>query len=48
MFDPESSQAYHWTEEWEEGERETDEDIRLGRYTDFDSGQDLMEYLENL
>ncbi len=48
IFAEEPDQAYFWTEEWEEDEREADEDIRLGRYTDFDSSQDLMDHLENL
>lgn len=36
------SQAYFWTEEWQKGERRADEDIKAGRWTDFDSVEDLI------
>lgn len=41
------SQAYFWTERWQEGERETDEDLRAGRYKDFDDIESLLEELES-
>ncbi len=41
------SQAYFWTERWQEGERETDEDLRAGRYKDFDDIKSLLEELES-
>jgi AbrB family looped-hinge helix DNA binding protein len=36
------SQAYFWTEEWQKGEREADEDIKAGRWVEFDSAEDLI------
>ena len=44
--DPET--AYFWTEEWQAGEREADEDIRLGRTLTFDNPDDALEYLRRL
>jgi hypothetical protein len=41
-------QAGFWFPEWQEGEREADEDIRLGRYQDFETREDLMDYLDKL
>ena len=43
----ERSQAYFWTERWQEGERESDEDLRAGRYKDFDDIETLLEELES-
>lgn len=48
---PESSidpdQAWFWTEEWQKGEREADEDIRAGRtYGPFDSVEEMMKHFE--
>ena len=43
----ERSQAYFWTERWQEGERESDEDLRAGRYKDFDDIESLLEELES-
>jgi AbrB family looped-hinge helix DNA binding protein len=40
------SQAYFWTERWQEGERETEEDLRAGRYKDFDDIESLLDELE--
>jgi AbrB family looped-hinge helix DNA binding protein len=39
------SQAYFWTEEWQKGERQADEDIKAGRWQDFDSVEDLIDDL---
>jgi len=39
------SQAWYWTEEWQKGEREADEDIAAGRYEDFDNIEDAIRYL---
>jgi AbrB family looped-hinge helix DNA binding protein len=36
------SQAYFWTEEWQKGERQADEDKKAGRWQDFDSVEDLI------
>lgn len=46
VFVPDS--AYFWTDEWQEGEREADEDIRAGRVTRFDDPEEGLEYLRNL
>jgi len=43
----ERSQAYFWTERWQEGEREADEDLRAGRYKDFGDIESLLEDLES-
>lgn len=40
------SQAYFWTKEWQEAEREADEDIKAGRVKEFKSGKDAAKYLE--
>lgn len=42
----ERSQRYFWTNRWQEGEREADEDLRAGRYKDFDDIESLLEELE--
>jgi AbrB family looped-hinge helix DNA binding protein len=36
------SQAYYWTEEWQKGEREADEDKKAGRVEPFESVEDLI------
>lgn len=36
------SQAWYWTKEWQEAERRADEDIKKGRYTVYDSVDDLI------
>ena len=40
------SQAYFWTEKWQEREREADEDIKAGRVKVFDSVEELAKDLE--
>jgi bifunctional DNA-binding transcriptional regulator/antitoxin component of YhaV-PrlF toxin-antitoxin module len=45
LIDP--SQAYFWTKEWQEGEREADEDIRTGRVKTIKSIKELMRDLNN-
>ena len=42
-----ASQAYFWTEQWQEEERKAEEDIRAGRVREFDSVADAVEYLED-
>jgi AbrB family looped-hinge helix DNA binding protein len=42
-----SSQAYFWTEEWQKGEREADEDIRAGRVKTFYSADEAIKYLKS-
>jgi hypothetical protein len=39
-------QAYFWSREWQEGEREAQEDIRAGRVKEFASVEDLFRDLE--
>ena len=41
------SQAYFWTERWQAGEREAEEDLRAGRYQDFSSMDDLIKSLQD-
>jgi bifunctional DNA-binding transcriptional regulator/antitoxin component of YhaV-PrlF toxin-antitoxin module len=45
LVDP--SQAYFWTEEWQAGEREAEQDIRKGRVKRFRSVKDLMKDLRS-
>ncbi len=40
-------QAYFWTREWQEGEREADEDIRMGRLKTYDSVDELVAELRS-
>lgn len=42
-IDPE--QAWFWTDEWQAGEREADEDLRLGRYEEFDTIDEMFDSL---
>jgi len=41
------SQAYFWTERWQEGERQAEEDIRSGRVEKFENADDLIADLES-
>ena len=41
------SQAYFWTNRWQEGERQAEEDIRSGRVEKFDNADDLIADLES-
>lgn len=43
----EKDQAWFWTEEWQKGEREADEDIKSGRVKKFDNVDDLIADLES-
>lgn len=40
-----ASQAYFWTKEWQEAEREADEDIKAGRVKKFKSAAEAVKYL---
>ena len=40
------SQAYFWTEAWQEGERETEEDLRAGRVERFETLEGLIACLD--
>jgi len=42
------SQAWFWTKEWQDGEREADEDIRLGRVSKPMDLENLMKHLDGL
>ena len=42
IIDPE--QAYFWTEEWQKGERQADEDIKAGRVKHFDTVEEALKY----
>lgn len=41
-----ASQAWFWTPEWQEGERQADEDIAAGRVMRFESDEELLAYLD--
>jgi len=36
------SQAYFWTKEWQEAEKEASEDIKAGRVKTFDTAEELI------
>ena len=40
--------AFYWTEEWQAGEREADDDIQSGRMSSFESIDALIEHLDRL
>ncbi|OGO32238.1 MAG: hypothetical protein A2Z29_00420 [Chloroflexi bacterium RBG_16_56_11] len=40
------SQAYFWTKEWQDAEREASEDIKAGRIKTFDTTEELLEDLD--
>jgi AbrB family looped-hinge helix DNA binding protein len=40
------SQAYFWTKRWQEGEREAEEDMRLGRVKEFKTMKDAIKFLD--
>lgn len=40
-------QAWFWTERWQKGEREAEEDIRLGRVHHFKSAKDGVAFLHD-
>jgi hypothetical protein len=46
VIDP--SQAWFWTERWQEMEREADEDIAAGRVRRFEGTEGLFAYLDSL
>ena len=43
--DQDNNQSWFWTDEWQAMEQEAEEDLRLGRYKDFDT---IEEFLESL
>jgi AbrB family looped-hinge helix DNA binding protein len=40
-------QAYFWSERWQKGERETEEDLHAGRYKQFTSMNEMIKDLES-
>ena len=42
-----ASQAWFWTPEWQEGERQADADIAAGRGMRFENDEDLLAYLDS-
>jgi hypothetical protein len=40
------SQAYFWTKEWQEAEKEASEDIKAGRVKTFDTVEALIKELD--
>jgi bifunctional DNA-binding transcriptional regulator/antitoxin component of YhaV-PrlF toxin-antitoxin module len=42
------SQAWFWTERWQQMEREADADIAAGRVKRFDDGESFLAYLDSL
>lgn len=42
------SQAYFWTERWQAGEREAEEDLRAGRTRSFESVDDAITCLDEM
>jgi len=43
----EKSQAYFWTKEWQEGEREAEEAKRKGRFKDFKKADEAIKWLRS-
>ncbi len=41
------SQAYFWTKRWQQAELEAEEDLKAGRYQDFDTIDDFIKALED-
>jgi len=41
------SQAYFWTERWQQGEREAEEDLHAGRFKQFANMDELIHDLES-
>ncbi len=40
-----ADQAWFWTEEWQQGEREADEDIKAGRVKTFKGADEALDHL---
>ena len=43
-----TDQRYWWTEEWQEGEREAERDIRVGRVETFETPEEFLAHLRIL
>ncbi len=42
-----TTQAYFWTPEWQEGEREAEDDLRSGRVFSFGTVEEALEWLDS-
>ena len=42
------SQAYFWTERWQAGEQESEEDLQAGRTKSFENVDDALTYLDEV
>jgi AbrB family looped-hinge helix DNA binding protein len=40
-------QAYFWTQRWQEGEQQAEEDLLAGRVRDFETMDDLLDELDS-
>ena len=45
LMDVDASQVWFWADEWQSLEHEADDDLRHGRYEDFDSMDDFINSL---
>lgn len=43
-----ADQRWFWTPEWQAMEREADEDLAAGRYTEFPTGEDFLAHLDQV
>ena len=48
ILSPSPDTAYFWTEEWQRGEREADEDIRAGRLSPVFTRAEALKHLREL
>ncbi|MEW5828833.1 MAG: AbrB/MazE/SpoVT family DNA-binding domain-containing protein [Chloroflexota bacterium] len=46
QFAIDRSQAYFWTRRWQEGEREADEDLLNGRFREFGTMEEAIQFLD--
>lgn len=45
-IDIDPAQHWFWTQQWQAREREADEDLAAGRYTDLDNGDEFLANLD--
>lgn len=43
-----SEQAWFWSKEWQAKEREADDDLAAGRFTEHESGEEFLAHLDQL